>query len=64
VRQSIIGALVYAFFLLFISAGPGVNDLSHIGGLVFGLLVGYLIATSRKPSEQYSVKYSYSPAPF
>jgi rhomboid protease GluP len=64
VRQSIIGALVYAFFLLFISAGPGVNDLSHIGGLVFGLLVGYLIATRRKPSEQYSVKYSYSPAPF
>jgi rhomboid protease GluP len=60
VRQSILGALVYAFFLLFISAGPGVNDFAHVGGLVFGLLIGYLIATMRKPSEQYSVKYSYS----
>jgi rhomboid protease GluP len=64
VRQSILGALVYAFFLLFISAGPGVNDLAHVGGLVFGLLIGYLIATRRKPSEQCSVKYSYSTAPF
>ena len=64
VRQSILGALVYAFFLLFISAGPGVNDLAHVGGLVFGLLIGYLIATRSKPSEQCSVKYSYSTAPF
>ena len=64
VRQSILGALVYAFFLLFISAGPEVNDLAHIGGLVFGLLIGYLIATSRKPHEQHSVKYSYSTGPF
>ena len=60
VRQSILGALVYAFFLLFISAGPGVNDFAHVGGLVFGLLIGYLIGTMRKPSEQHSVKYSYS----
>lgn len=64
VRQSILGALVYGFFLLFISAGPGVNDFAHIGGLVFGLLTGYLIGTSRKPSEQYSVKYSHSTGPF
>lgn len=64
VRQSILGALVYAFFLLFISAGPGVNDLAHIGGLVFGLLVGYLIAISRKPHEQYSVKYRHPISPF
>lgn len=60
VRQSMLGALVYAFFLLFISAGPGVNDFAHVGGLVFGLLIGYLIGTMRKPSEQSSVKYSYS----
>jgi rhomboid protease GluP len=64
VRQSILGALVYAFFLLFISAGPGVNDLAHIGGLVFGLFAGYLIATSRKPHEQYSVNYKHSIFPF
>jgi rhomboid protease GluP len=61
VRQSILGAFVYAFFLLFISAGPGVNDLAHLGGLGFGLLIGYLIGTIRKPSEhQHSAKYSYS----
>ena len=64
VRQSILGALVYGFFLLFISAGPGVNDFAHLGGLVFGLLIGYLIGTSRKPHEQYSVKYSHSTGPF
>lgn len=61
VRQSIMGALVYAFFLLFISGlGAGVNDLAHIGGLGFGLLVGYWLGTMRKPHEQYGVKYSYS----
>jgi len=64
VRQSILGALVYVFFLLFISAGPGVNDLAHIGGLGFGLLIGYLLANSRKPHEQYSVKYKQSVFPF
>ena len=49
VRQSILGALVYAFFLFFISAGEGVNILAHLGGLGFGLLVGYWLATRRKP---------------
>jgi len=65
VRQSILGALVYAFFLLIISGlGPGVNDLAHIGGLGFGLLVGYLLGTMRKPQEQYSVKYKHPIGPF
>ena len=65
VRQSIFGALVYAFFLLFLSGlGAGVNDLAHIGGLGFGLLVGYLIATTRKPEQEYSIKYKNSIGPF
>ena len=64
VRQSIIGALVYAFFLFFINTGEGVNILAHLGGLGFGLIVGYLIASRRKPNEQYSARYSYSTTPF
>ena len=65
VRQSILGALVYAFFLLFISAaGPGVNDLAHVGGLAFGLLIGYWLGTMRKPHEQYSVQYKHPISPF
>ena len=61
--QSIIGALVYAFFLLLISSGPGVNVFAHIGGLLAGLLIGYLLATRRKPETRYTVSYSYSTFP-
>ncbi len=64
VRQSILGALVYAFFLFFINTGEGVNILAHLGGLAFGLIIGYLIASTRKPHEEYSGRYSYSPSPF
>ena len=64
VRQSILVALVYAFFLFFISSGEGVNVFAHFGGLGFGLLAGYWLATRRKPHEEYSVKYSHNPMPF
>ena len=64
VRQSILGALVYAFFLFLISSGAGVNILAHLGGLGFGLLAGYWLASRRKPQEEYSVKYSHNPMPF
>jgi rhomboid protease GluP len=61
--QSIIGALIYAFFLLFLSSGPGVNNFAHIGGLIAGLLIGYVLATRRKPEARYTVSYSYSTFP-
>jgi rhomboid protease GluP len=64
VRQSILGALVYAFFLFFINSGEGVNILAHLGGLGFGLIVGYWLATRRKLHEEYSVKYSPNAMPF
>ena len=63
VSQSIIGALIYAFFLLFLSSGPNVNDLAHIGGLLAGLLIGYVLATRRKPDTAYKISYSYLPHP-
>jgi rhomboid protease GluP len=59
VGQSIIGALIYAFFLLFLSSGPDVNDSAHIGGLVAGLLIGYVLAVKRKPATTYRTSYSY-----
>ena len=63
VSQSIIGALIYAFFLFFISSGPGVNIFAHFGGLVAGLLIGYVLAARRKPGTKYTVSYSYSRFP-
>jgi rhomboid protease GluP len=63
VSQSIIGALVYVFFLFFISSGPGVNIFAHFGGLAAGLLIGYVLATRRKPAVKYAIKYSYSAFP-
>jgi rhomboid protease GluP len=63
VSQSVIGALIYAFFLLLLSSGEGVNNFAHIGGLVFGLLIGYVLATKRKPVTEYAINYSYSGNP-
>jgi rhomboid protease GluP len=63
VGQSIIGALMYGFFLLLLSSGPNVNDLAHIGGLVAGLLIGYVLAIKRKPAAKYKISYSYSTHP-
>ncbi len=64
VGQSVIGAVIYGFFLLFLSAAPNVNNLAHIGGLVIGLIIGYVLAARRKRGTQYKVTYSYgSPLP-
>jgi len=46
--QSIMGALMYSFFLFILSAGRNVNLLAHFGGLVAGLVIGYSLARNRK----------------
>jgi rhomboid protease GluP len=45
--QSIIGALLYAFMLLMLTTGEGVNVIAHFGGLAAGLIIGYALAKSR-----------------
>jgi len=58
VGQSIMTALMYAFFLFMINMGPGVNFLAHLGGLAVGLLIGYILATKRKVRKPYEFSYS------
>lgn len=59
--QSIITALIYAFFFLFLSVAPDVNNLAHIGGLATGLILGYALAARKKTPVEYKVTYSYGP---
>jgi rhomboid protease GluP len=59
VGQSVIGAIIYGFFLLFLSSAPNVNNLAHIGGLAVGLIIGYVSATRRKRGTQYKTTHSY-----
>jgi len=60
IGQSIMTALVYAFFLFFINIGPEVNILAHLGGLIVGLLIGYVLGTRRKLGATYSYRVTYS----
>jgi rhomboid protease GluP len=60
VGQSVISAVIYGFFLLFLSSAPNVNNLAHIGGLVVGLIIGYVLGARRKQGTQYKTTYSYS----
>ncbi len=46
--QSIMGALMYSFFLFILSVGVNVNLLAHFGGLATGLVIGYTLAKNRK----------------
>ncbi len=41
--QPLTAALVYAFIFLMLSVSANVNIIAHFGGLVAGLLIGYLI---------------------
>jgi rhomboid protease GluP len=62
IGQSILGALIYAFFLFFISVGENVNIWAHFGGVGAGLLIGYALSIRRKPENRYAVSYSYGPS--
>lgn len=46
--ESIIGALIFSFFLLMLSMSAGVNIIAHFGGLVAGLIIGYALAKTHK----------------
>jgi rhomboid protease GluP len=59
IGQSILGALLFSFFLLVISLGLEVNVLAHLGGLVAGLLIGYVLATRRPQRVTHQYSYSY-----
>ena len=49
VGGSIIGALIFSFYFLLLSySSPEINLFAHFGGLVAGLVIGYVLAKSRK----------------
>ena len=59
IGQSIVTALVFAFFLFVINIGPDVNFIDHLGGLLMGLSTGYLLAATRKQKTAYTYGYQY-----
>ncbi|MGQ9624580.1 MAG: rhomboid family intramembrane serine protease [Candidatus Bathycorpusculaceae bacterium] len=58
--QSIVGALLYSLFWLMINVRPGVNNLAHLGGLIVGLLIGYVLALRRRSKSSQIFTYAYS----
>lgn len=47
-RQPILGSLLFAFMFFVLTASEGTNLLAHFGGLVAGLVLGYVFAGSRR----------------
>jgi len=59
IGQSIMSALIYVFFLFTLNIAPGVNILAHLGGLVTGLVLGYILAATRKRRQYVTYQYNY-----
>jgi len=57
VGQSIMGALIYSFYLLMLTTGARVNVFAHFGGLVAGLAIGYTLARSRKQAKSNQTEF-------
>jgi rhomboid protease GluP len=60
IGQSILSALVFVFFLFAINISPGVNIFAHLGGLLAGLALGYVLAVAhRKRRQPVSYQFNY-----
>jgi len=57
IYQSIIAVAFYSIILFMMSSGTGVNVFAHFGGLVIGLLLGYMFARMRRYSIVYRAEY-------
>jgi len=53
IEHSVLGAVLFAFMFFLITVSIGTNILAHLGGLVVGLGIGYLLAKSRKVQFYY-----------
>lgn len=56
--QSILVSLMFAFMFFLLTASEGTNLFAHLGGLVAGLLLGYVFAGTRK-FERMKSRYAF-----
>lgn len=50
-KESIVSALIYSLFMFIFTMGANVNLFAHFGGLIVGLLIGYIISKTRPVIE-------------
>ncbi len=56
-ERSVLGAVLFAFIFFMITLSIDTNVLAHLGGLVAGLGMGYLLAKSRRSLSASEVSY-------